>query len=258
MRHPFDGIIQPETTSSRREMLKRAAAIGPALAVAALAKGAVRRKPTRRTGENPGTWGPPLTPEQKFLGYQQAFEGDLKRGDYEEAAKRLRELTSFARMKQYKPKVADAKKRLGEKLTKVLTQADADLKDGKLVEAVKAYRALSRIGGFPEQIKARKKQLVAAKQKGYKEALREVLAQELYDTACKANTAKRPALLKQIAVRYKDTPTGKKVAEELKRPPKKRRVKLIPGMTTKAIGEEGGKGRKPPPRATTLAIGEEG
>ena len=253
-------------------MLKRAAAVGPALAVAQLAgaaemttlaigeEGGKRKFPprkgkpglptTRAIGEEGGR--PRPSPKALFERYSQAFETALKAGDIEDAAKHWRRLTAFSRVKPFKPQVADARKRLGEKLAEVLKQADADLEADKLVEAVKAYRALSRIGGFPEQAKARKQQLAAAKRDGYKEALREVQAQELYDSACKADPKRRPALLKRIATTYEDTPTGKKAAEELKR-----LLENPPKATTQAPGEEGS-GKKPPPRATTLAVGEEG
>ncbi len=309
MRHPFDGIIFPErdenpkANPSRRDVLRLAGSVGPALVVAGLAGRAAgqqattlavgeeggKRPPSRRTTKAIGEEGgrvPPgrittmavgeeggkVPPSRKtlFQKSHQAFEATLKDCDIEGAAKHLRKLTSFARMKQYKSKVADARKRLGEKLADVLVRADADLKEGKLVEAVKAYRALSRIGGFPEQNKARKKQLVAAKLDGYKQALREVLAQEKYDAADGKTPKQRLAILLQVASLYPDTPTGKKAAEEAKKLAAIIRIRTDttealgekggknPSLrkTTKAIGEEGGKGGRL--RATTMAVGEEG
>ena len=350
MRHPFDGIIQPERPEgpgkrgepSRRELLKLAVAAGPGLAIAGLASQALgqaattlaigeeggkkpppkattkaigeeggKRPPPRITtkaigeegGGKPGNMattmaigeegaGRPKPPNRAkiFEEQQQAFDEALAAGRVERAADCLKKLNAIGTKPELRAKAVDAQKRLAAKLPEMLQQADADLKAGKLVEAVKAYRAVSRMRSFPEQPKALKKLEDAAGTDGYKEALREVSAQEKYDAVQDAPPAQRPGMLRRIARDFKDTPTGKKAGDEIaqaeaesreaeaarlyegakKLPPASRQrvLKMIVSRygdtpTGKTAAEELKQGAPAPgpgggPVMTTLAIGEEG
>jgi len=175
--------------------------------------------------------------------------------------------------------------------------ADKNLKAKKLVPAVKSYRAVSRINGFKQQDLAKAKLDQAAKLDGYDTALKEVQAQELYDTAARAKDHDKLKIYEQVAKEYGDTPTGKKAAQQarvlaavikrneaaaaglLKKARKakgSRRTRMLRAIVMKYRDTPSGKtaaemlkkappverrrpGRPPGgPIATTLAIGEEG
>ena len=320
MVHPFERILSGQETdksdageTNRRYVLKLAAG-GAVAAVTAqafgqrattLALGEEGGKPgknTRRRGEEggkSGIIGPMPGQRGQIATYCRNFRTALKAGDVETAADNFKKLEDAAKSSKprnpYKNLVAGYRRQLDTALTAKLKRADKDLAAKKPIPAIKAYRAISRIDGFKQQDQAKAKLTEAARLDGHDEALSEVQAQELYDTAAKAKDPDKLAIYEQVAREYDKTPTGKKaagqaklLAERLKRNEaaaaellKKARkakgttqarllqtiVKRYPDTPSGKIAAEMLPRKAPrplPPRngrgpiATTLAIGEEG
>jgi hypothetical protein len=182
-----------------------------------------------------------------------AFQSHLKRGDLAGADRYRTQLRVYAKTADGKRHYEQASVGMAAKLRELLKQADADAAADKYVEAIRGYRAVSRIAGFPQQAQANKRLAAMAKQDCCGEAFQEAEAQDLYEAALRTHPRRRRAMLRDIARRYPDTPTGKKAAAEAA----KSKVPKPPDITTEALGEEGGK-LPPPGRATTMAVGEEG
>jgi len=244
MVHPFERILSgqeidkpdaPQT--SRRLVLKLAA--GGAVAVAAAQAfaqqmttlalgeegGRGKRPPvksTRRRGEEGGGGAIIGAPGQRgqIAAYCRAFRTALKTGDVETAADNFKKLENAVKSSKpknpYKNLVAGYRKQLDTALTGKLNRADKDLAAKKTVPAIKAYRAISRIDGFKQQDQAKAKLTEAARLDGHDEALSEVQAQELYDTAAKGKDPDKLAIYEQVAKEYDKTPTGKKAARQAK------------------------------------------
>ena len=324
MIHPFERILsgrdadKPDAPQpSRRYVLKLAAggavavaaaqALGQTITTLALGEegGRGKRPPvatTKRFGEEGGGGaiiGPVPGQRGQIATYCRNFRTALKAGDVETAADNFKKLENATKSSKprnpYKNLVAGYRRQLDTALTGKLKRADRDLTAKKPIPAIKAYRAISRIDGFKQQEQAKTKLAEAAKLDGHAEALGEVQAQELYDTAAKAKDPDKLAIYEQVAREYDKTPTGKKaagqaklLAERLKRNEaaaaellKKARkakgttqarllqtiVKRYPDTPSGKIAAEMLPRKAPrplPPRngrgpiATTLAIGEEG
>jgi len=325
MVHPFEEILSgcdseelDAPKASRRRVLKIAAG-GVVAAVAAQATGQVattlaigeeggRVRPPKRPiattkaigeeGGNPGIIGVPGKAAQ-ISKYMRDFRVALKAGDVETAAdnlKKLEDATKSAKGRNpYKRLVEGYRKQLDAALTGKLKRADKDLASKKLVPAIKAYRAVSRVNGFKQQDQAKSKLTEVAKLDGYAEALSEVEAQELYDTAAKTKkNCDKLAIYQQVAKDYEKTPTGKKAAKQAGELDKRLKsdetkaaglltkarkakgstqVRMLQGIVARYPDTESGKiaaqmlPKKAPrpklprpggPIATTMAIGEEG
>ena len=245
MVHPFERILSghetdkpPPRQPSRRLVLKLAAG-GAVAAVTAQAfaqnattlalgeeGGRGERPPvatTKRLGEEGGGGaiiGPLPGSRAQIPAYCRNFRTALKAGDVETAAdnfKKLENATKSSKPKNpYKTLVTGYRKQLDTALTGKLNRADKDLAAKKPVPAIKAYRAISRVDGFKQQDQAKAKITEAAKLDGHDEALSEVQAQELYDTAAKAKDPDKLAIYEQVAREYDKTPTGKKAAGQAK------------------------------------------
>ncbi|MDP6636290.1 MAG: hypothetical protein QGG42_15425 [Phycisphaerae bacterium] len=246
MVHPFEKILSDHETDksdeprpSRRVVLKLAAG-GALAAVAAQASGQIAttmalgeeggkgKRPgrpvatTRAVGEEGGNKGIIALPGQRgqISTHSRNFRTSLKSGNVEAAAgslKKLENATKSAKGKNpYKRLVAGYRKQLDAALTAKLKRADRDLAAKKPIPAIKAYRAVSRIEGFKQQDQAKSKLAEAAKLEGHAEALSEVQAQELYDTADKAKNCDKLAIYEQTAKEYDKTPTGKKASKQAK------------------------------------------
>ncbi|MBT3202152.1 MAG: hypothetical protein HN350_19795 [Phycisphaerales bacterium] len=238
MVHPFERIIPSDETEkpSRRNVLK-IAACGAVAAVAAKATGQVAT--TMAIGEEGGQPGRPIATTRaigeeggkgpvivrpghqgKLLTHYRNFQTALRAGDVETAGQEFTKMETAAKSEKknsrYKRLVSNSRKQLDTALTTRLKHADANLKAKKLVPAIKTYRAISRIEGFKQQALAKGKLTEAAKLDGHAEALSEVQAQELYDTAAKAKNCDKVAIYEQTARDYPKTPTGKKAARQAK------------------------------------------
>ena len=247
MVHPFERILsghetdKPDTPQPSRRLVLKLAAGGAVAAVTAQAfaqnattlaigeeGGRGKRPPVRTTravGEEGGGGaivGPMPGKQGQITTHIRGFRTALKTGDVETAADHFKKLENAT--KSSKPKnpyarlVTGYRKQLDTALTGKLTRANKDLTAKKPVPAIKAYRAISRVDGFKQQDQAKAKLTEAAKLDGYEEALSEVQAQELYDTAAKAKV-KNPdklAIYEQVAKEYGQTPTGKKAAKQAK------------------------------------------
>jgi hypothetical protein len=223
MVHPFERIVSGDETDtpkpSRRRVLKLAAG-GAVAVVAAQALGQVVT--TLAIGEEGGNRGIIALPGQRgqIATLSRNFRTAVKLGDVEKAAGELKKIEAASKASKpknrYKSLVANYRKQLDAALTGKLRRADKDLADKKLVPAVKAYRAVSRIDGFKQQAQAKAKLTEAAKLDGHADALSEVQAQELYDTAAKAKDRDKVAIYQQVAKDYDKTPTGKKAAKQAK------------------------------------------
>ena len=224
MVHPFERILSGQETdtpdaphASRRLVLKLAAG-GAVAAVTAQALGEIR---TLALHESGGRLTRPLPgPQGRIATHCRDFRTALKAGDVETAAdhfKKLENATKSSKPKNpYKNLVAGYRRQLDTALAGKLKRADKDLAAKKPVPAIKAYRAISRIDGFKQQDQAKAKLAEAAKLDGYDEALSEVQAQELHDTAAKAKNPDKLAIYEQVAKEYGQTPTGKKAAKQAK------------------------------------------
>ena len=310
MVHPFERVLSDNETdkpdapqTSRRALLKLAAGGAVAAAAGQVAAQAVT---TMAIGEEGGNKKPIVgrVPGKSgdFSAYSRnvlEFRTALRAGDIETAASKLTELESASKTVKsprhpYKQMAASCRRGLDAALTAKLKRADKDLADKKLVPAIKAYRVISRIDGFKQQDSAKSKLADAAKLDGYAEALDEVKAQELYDTAAgmKKNSDKL-AVYQQTAKEYGKTPTGKKAAKQAKTLAAKMkrdeaaagemlktarkskasdRARLLKSIVNKYPDTPSGEiaarmlPKKPPrpipprngPVATTMAIGEEG
>ncbi|MCP4379802.1 MAG: hypothetical protein GY794_27005 [bacterium] len=233
MVHPFEKILSDQETNtsgvpqpSRRHMLKLAAG-GAVAVVAGQAFGQVAT--TMALGEEGGVNRPmPMpTPVPGIVTHIRDFRVALRTGDLEKAAEYLAKIEKASESRgsrnPYKALVAGCRKQLGSALTAKLKRADGDLAKKKLVPAIKGYRLVLRIDGFDQQDQAKAKLTDAEKLEGYKEALSEVQAQELYDTAAKLKDREKLPIYEQIAKKYPQTPTGKKAAKQAK--PLSERVK---------------------------------
>ena len=310
MVHPFERILsggeaeKPSTPhASRRRVLKLAGG-GAVAAVAARALGEITTYALGEEGGMPPVSdrdliGPFPAPRELIAKYSRSFRIALNVGDVQTAAenfKKLENATKFSKSgSAHKNLVTGYRKQLEAALTARLKRADKDLADGKPVAAIKAYRMISRIDGFKQQDLAKSKLTKAAKLDGCDEALSEVQAQELYDTAAKAKAPDKLAIYEQVSKEYGSTPTGKKAAKQAKtlagrlkrdeavtsgllekarkaKGPAQRRalqtiVSRYPDTPSGKIAAEmlGARAPRPlpprnggPPVATTLAIGEEG
>ncbi len=246
MVHPFDKILTGGETdesddrrTNRRGVLKLAAG-GVAAALAAKASGQIattmaigeeggrgRPKPpaittTKAVGEEGGNPGGIVLPGKlaEISTLSRDFRISLRDGDVETAAdkfKRIETAAESAKPKtRYKTLVANYRKQLNAALTGKLKRADRDLAAKKLVPAVKGYRAVSRVHGFKQQEEAKSKLAPTEKLDGYADALAEVKAQELYDTAAKAKNCDKLSIYNQVARDHDKTPTGKKAAKQAK------------------------------------------
>ena len=227
MVHPFERILSGQDTDkpdaaqpSRRLVLKlTAGGVVAAVTAQALAQG-----PTTlalgEEGGRPPIMGPITGRQGQIVTYIRAFRTALKAGDVETAADNFKKIENAAESTKprnpYKTLVANSRKELDTALTGKLNRADKDLADKKLVPAIKAYRAVWRIDGFKQQDRAKAKLTEAARLDGYDEAISEVQAQELYDTAAKAKNPDKLAIYEQVAKEYEKTPTGKKAATQAK------------------------------------------
>jgi len=324
MVHPFERILSGQDADksgapqpSRRYVLKLAAG-GAVAAVTAQAfaqtvttlavgeeGGRAKRPPvktTRRVGEEGGGGaiiGPTPGQRGQIATYCRNFRTALNTGDVETAADNLKKLENATKSSKpknpYRNLVAGYRRQLDAALTGKLKRADRDLASKKPVPAIKAYRSISRINGFKQQDQAKAKLAEAAKIDGHDEALAEVQAQELYDTAAKAKGPNKLAIYEQVGKEYGQTPTGKKAAGQakllaerlkrnetaaaglLKRARKAKgstQVRLLQTIVSRYPDTPSGKiatemlpkkiVRPQPPRnlgrpiATTMAIGEEG
>jgi|GEM_PF-2179010 len=245
MVHPFERILSGRETDkpeipqpSRRYVLKLAAggavtaaaakALGQTMTTLALGEegGKAKRPPVAPTkarwedGGGGAIIGPVPGQRERIASHCRAFRTALKTGDVETAADNFRKLETAA--KSSKPKnpydklVAGYRRQLDTALTAKLKRADRDLAAKKAVPAIKAYRAISRIDGFKQQDQAKTKLTEAVKRDGYEEALAEVQAQELYDTAATVKNSDKLVIYEQVAKEYGSTPTGKKAARQAK------------------------------------------
>ena len=118
--------------------------------------------------------------------------------------------------------------KLNETAAKALTDAEKKFEAGEHVEAIRTYYNVSKMSKLRASAEARKKLATAKKHESYPEAWKEIQASALYDKVKKLqarmkrekNAAARRAcqrrintLLKSIAGRFGDTPTGRKVAK---------------------------------------------
>jgi len=233
MVHPFEKILSAEDRersdtpeSSRRYFLKLAAG-GAAVAVAGRALGEITThavgeeggpimRPPVRTTRAVGEEGGGPANARKVGVLARNFRNAMRAGDLETAGENLKKLEQVnAKAKgKYNSMVAALRKHLEGKLAHMLAVANKNLKAGKLVPAIKSYRSISRINGFKQQDLAKAKLEDAAKLDGYDKALKEVQAQELYDTAAKAKDCDKLGIYQQVAKEYGDTPTGKKAAKQ--------------------------------------------
>jgi len=246
MVHPFERILSgretdnPEAAQTSRRYVLKLAAGGAVAAAAAQALGQQMttlalgeeggKKPgrppvatTKRKGEEGGGGaiiGPVPGHRGQIATYCRNFRTAIKVGNVETAAdnfKKLEDATKSSKPRNpYKNLVAGYRRQLDTALTAKLKRADRDLAAKKTVPAIKAYRAISRINGFKQQDQAKGKLTGAAKLDGYDEALSEVQAQELYDTAVKGTDSDKLAIYEQVAKEYDKTPTGKKAAKQAK------------------------------------------
>ncbi|MDP6545726.1 MAG: hypothetical protein QGH60_17220 [Phycisphaerae bacterium] len=245
MVHPFEKILSGQETdnsgapkTSRRYVLKLTAggavaaitaqAFGQTITTLALGEegGKGRRPPvktTKRLGEeggNQGIIGRMPGQRGQIPTYCRNFRAALKTGDVETAGDNFKKLETATKSSKprnpYKNLVAGYRRQLDTALTGKLKRADKDLAAKKSVPAIKAYRAVSRVDGFKQQDQAKGKLAQAAKLDGYADALSEVQAQELYDTAAKAKDSDKLAIYEQVAREYDKTPTGKKAARQAK------------------------------------------
>jgi hypothetical protein len=246
MVHPFDKILTGGETgetdtrrTDRRRVLKLAAG-GVVAALAGQASGQVattlaigeeggrgrpKRPPmatTKAMGEEGGNPGGIVLPGKlgEIAKHSREFRISLRAGDVEAAAdsfQRIEVAAESAKPKaRYKSLVANYRKQLDAGLTSKLKRADRDLGAKKLIPAVKGYRAVSRVHGFKQQEQAKGKLVAAEKLDGYGDALAEVKAQELYDTAAKAKNCDKLSIYKQVASEHGKTATGKKAAKQAK------------------------------------------
>ena len=227
MVHPFERVLSGQETyktdtpqPNRRRVLKLAAG-GAVATVTAQALGqTVTTLAIGEEGGNRGIIGRMPGQMGQITTCSRNFRAALKAGDVEMAAGNFRKIENASKSSKpknrYKTLVANYRKQLDTALTGKLKRADKDLAGKKLVEAVKAYRAVSRIDGFKQQVQAKTKLTSVAKLDGHEEALSEVQAQELYDTAAKAKTCDKLAIYEQVAKEYDKTPTGKKAAKQAK------------------------------------------
>ena len=245
MVHPFEKILsgqetdKPDATqTSRRYVLKLAVggavaavtaqALGQTVTTLALGEegGKANRPPVKTTkavGEEGGGGaiiGPVPGQRGQIATYCRNFRTAIKSGDVETAADNFKKLENAAKSSEpgnpYKNLVAGYRRQLDTALTVKLKRADKDLTAKKPVPAIKAYRAVSRIDGFKQQDQAKTKLAETAKLDGYDDALSEVQAQELYDTAAKVKDPDKLAIYEQVAKEYDKTPTGKKAAGQAK------------------------------------------
>jgi len=246
MVHPFENILsgcesnESETSKpSRRRVL--GLAVGGVVAAAtgrvrgqiattmAIGEEGGRGRPklpvatTKAVGEEGGIGGKVILPGQlsnNIAALSRNFRVALRAGDVETAADNLQKIEVAAEAakpkNRYKTLVANFRKQLSAGLTGKLKRADKDLGDKKLVPAIKAYRAVSRVQGFKQADDAKSKLVETEKLDGHADALAEVKAQELYDTAAKAKKCDKLTIYKQVARDHGKTATGKKAAKRAK------------------------------------------
>ena len=227
MVHPFERILsgqdagKPDPSRPSRRYVLKLAAGGVVAAVAAQALG--QTVTTLAIGEEGGKGsiiGPTPGKREQTATYCRCFRNALNTGDVETAADNLKKLENATKSSKpqnpYRNLVAGYRRQLDAALTGKLKRADRDLAAKKPVPAIKAYRAVSRIDGFKQQDQAKAKLAGAAKIDGHAEAMAEVQAQELYDTAAQAKDPNKLAIYEQVAKEYDKTPTGKKAAKQTK------------------------------------------
>jgi len=155
----------------------------------------------------------------------------LGKGELCDAYTGLIEASKLPMDNESKKQLVELASKLNEAATKALADADKQFKGDEPVEAIRTYYNVSRMSKLKACAAARKKFAAAKTHKSFPEAWKEIQAAALYDKVEKLRSRMKgekkaatkracqrqiDSLLKSITRRFGDTPTGKKVAEQLK------------------------------------------
>lgn len=202
---------------------------------------------TKAMGEEGGFRGPPPKPK-KFPELKKLYETNMKKENFPVANSYLSGMINHPEADKHKNFIDEAKTTLNKIGLAILAEAKAADKKGDLMTAYEKARSLEtyfisqldvtqQAANFHNELRTRK---------GYKKVLHEVDARQILAGAEQSKSIEVKRRCYQILTRkyYADTEAGKKAAELLKKlpPPQKVKPKPNPGA----------------PRATTLALGEEG
>jgi len=248
MRHPFDGVIETDGAederSSRRGILRKAAAVGGAAVLVTVGDLFGKAKPKKKKKNNKDKAKDKAKKAKEAAARKaelakrkkiaeecgQAAGQAMKDGKLNEAFKKLIAMERIAPDDKTKKVFLGLARKFSDVAKQAAVKADQQFAGGQHADAIRTYLTVSKFGKIEAARMAQKGLAKAKKHPGYRDACNEIKAAELFEQAellqehqaeAKTEAQKRViqrkifSILLTIKARYPKTPAGEKAIKLL-------------------------------------------